>query len=143
MKKMQEMAAAKQNIRKKQEEKRREAMQITADLRKRKQELLEKQLEQQKQLIQRLEKQDITKEQRQEVLSTIKCLQDSVEKIRKDLSADVGNAASNTAKVTPAKVVKTPPVAKTSPPNLVKKTKEEVCVHFMIGEEFLIIVCCV
>ncbi|XP_026278261.1 zinc finger protein swm isoform X2 [Frankliniella occidentalis] len=122
--KMQEVAAAKQNIRKKQEEKRREAMQITADLRKRKQELLEKQLDQQKQLIQRLEKQDITKEQRQEVLNTIKSLQESVEKIRKDLATVMGSTA-NTIKVTAAKLVKSPPSTKTPPTNLVKKTKEE------------------
>lgn len=123
--KLQEVAVAKQNLKKKQEEKRREALQITADLRKRKQELLEKQLDQQKQLIQRLEKQDITKEQRQDVMTTIKSLQESVEKIRKDLSAVVGNTTNN-VKVSASKIVKSPPVAKTPTPNLVKKTMEEV-----------------
>ncbi|XP_034233762.1 zinc finger protein swm isoform X2 [Thrips palmi] len=122
--KLQEVAVAKQNLKKKQEEKRREALQITADLRKRKQDLLEKQLDQQKQLIQRLEKQDITKEQRQDVMTTIKSLQESVEKIRKDLAAVVGNT-NNNVKVPSLKTAKPPPVAKAPTPNLVKKTIEE------------------
>ncbi|KAK3920131.1 Zinc finger protein swm [Frankliniella fusca] len=134
-KKMQEVAAAKQNIKKKQEEKRREAMQITADLRKRKQELLEKQLDQQKQLIQRLEKQDITKEQRQEVLNTIKSLQESVEKIRKDLATVMGNT-TNSGK---QKLLKSPPPpSKTPPTNLVKKTKEEAQKEILDAELDLI-----
>lgn len=121
--KLQEVAVAKQNLKKKQEEKRREAIQITADLRKRKQDLLEKQLEQQKQLIQRLEKQDITKEQRQAVITTIKSLQENVEKIRKDLATVVGNTTNNVKSA--SKIVKSPPVGKTPTPNLVKKTMEE------------------
>lgn len=124
--KLQEVAVAKQNLRKKQEEKRREAIQITADLRKRKQDLLDKQLEQQKQLIKRLENKDITAEQRQDVLNTIKTLQESVEMIRKDLATVVGNTATSGAKVTASKIVKAPAVAKAPNSNLVKKTLEEV-----------------
>lgn len=54
--KNQEILAAKEQLKKKHEEKRKEAMKITQDLRKRKQELLEKQLAQQKLLIEKLEK---------------------------------------------------------------------------------------
>lgn len=52
----QEILAAKEQLKKKHEEKRKEAIKITQDLRKRKQELLEKQLAQQKLLIEKLEK---------------------------------------------------------------------------------------
>lgn len=52
----QEILAAKEQLKKKHEEKRKEALKITQDLRKRKQELLEKQLAQQKLLIEKLEK---------------------------------------------------------------------------------------
>lgn len=54
--KNQEILAAKEQLKKKHEEKRKEALKITHDLRKRKQELLEKQLAQQKLLIEKLEK---------------------------------------------------------------------------------------
>lgn len=56
IKKGQELLAAKEKLKKNQEEKRKEAMKLTQDLRKRKQELLEKQLAQQKLLIDKLEK---------------------------------------------------------------------------------------
>lgn len=56
IKKGQELLAAKEKLKKNQEEKRKEALKITHDLRKRKQELLEKQLAQQKLLIEKLEK---------------------------------------------------------------------------------------
>lgn len=56
IKKNQEFLAAKEKFKKNQEEKRKEALKITQDLRKRKQELLEKQLAQQKLLIEKLEK---------------------------------------------------------------------------------------
>lgn len=56
IKKNQELLAAKEKLKKNQEEKRKEALKITHDLRKRKQELLEKQLAQQKLLIEKLEK---------------------------------------------------------------------------------------
>lgn len=56
IKKGQELLAAKEKIKKNQEEKRKEALKLTQDLRKRKQELLEKQLAQQKLLIEKMEK---------------------------------------------------------------------------------------
>lgn len=56
IKKGQELLAAKEKLKKNQEEKRKEALKITHDLRKRKQELLEKQLAQQKLLIEKMEK---------------------------------------------------------------------------------------
>ena len=50
-------------------------MKLTANLRKRKQDLLDKQLIQQKQLIERLEKGGVAPEQREELMSTVKSLQ--------------------------------------------------------------------
>lgn len=56
IKKGQEMLAVKEKLKKNQEEQRKEALKLTQNLRKRKQELLEKQLAQQKVLIEKLEK---------------------------------------------------------------------------------------
>lgn len=56
IKKGQELLAAKEKLKKNQEEKKKEVMKITQDLRKRKQDLLEKQLASQKLLIEKLEK---------------------------------------------------------------------------------------
>lgn len=114
IKKSQEMLAAKETLKKKQEEKRKEALKLTADLRKRKQELLDKQLTQQKKLIERLEKGGVSGEQRESVMSTIKTLQESIEKIRKDLSVSVSQSGT----VTP-----NPNALKTG--SLAKKSKEE------------------
>ncbi|XP_066991429.2 RNA-binding protein 26 isoform X2 [Anabrus simplex] len=116
IKKSQEMLAVKETLKKKQEEKRKEAIKLTADLRKRKQELLDKQLVQQKQLIERLEKGGVTGEQRDSLMSTIKTLQESIEKIRKDLAAVVTSGTNSSASS----------VAKPGLTNtLVKKSKEE------------------
>jgi RNA-binding protein 26 len=52
-----------------------EALKLTADLRKRKQDLLDKQLAQQKLLIERLEKGGVGPEQREAHMTTIKKLQ--------------------------------------------------------------------
>jgi RNA-binding protein 26 len=52
-----------------------EALKLTADLRKRKQDLLDKQLAQQKLLIERLEKGGVGPEQREALMTTIKKLQ--------------------------------------------------------------------
>jgi RNA-binding protein 26 len=52
-----------------------EALKLTADLRKRKQDLLDKQLAQQKLLIERLEKGGVAAEQREAHMTTIKQLQ--------------------------------------------------------------------
>lgn len=56
IKKSQEILAFKEQVKKKQEERRKEAAQLTQDLIKRKQELLDKQLTQQKVLLDKLEK---------------------------------------------------------------------------------------
>jgi hypothetical protein len=52
-----------------------EALKLTADLRKRKQDLLHKQLAQQKLLIERLENSGVAPEQREALMETIKKLQ--------------------------------------------------------------------
>ncbi|GLV36656.1 second mitotic wave missing [Carabus blaptoides fortunei] len=83
--KSQEILAAKEQLKKKHEEKRKEALKITQDLRKRKQELLEKQLAQQKLLIEKLEKTNPTGQQRELLMTTIKTVQESIESIRKDM----------------------------------------------------------
>ncbi|KAK7869794.1 hypothetical protein R5R35_008321 [Gryllus longicercus] len=112
IKKSQEMLAAKETLKKKQEEKRKEALKLTADLRKRKQELLDKQLSQQKKLIERLEKGGVSGDQRESLMSTIKTLQESIEKIRKDLSVSVSQSGAS-------------PMSAIKPGSLAKKSKEE------------------
>ncbi|KAK4878106.1 hypothetical protein RN001_010612 [Aquatica leii] len=84
IKKGQELLAAKEKLKKNQEEKRKEALKITQDLRKRKQELLEKQLAQQKLLIEKMEKTPAGP-QRELLLKTIKKSQEATEAIRKDM----------------------------------------------------------
>lgn len=74
-KKNQEIRAVKETLKKKQEEKRKEAIKLTADLRKRKQELLDKHLKEQKLLIERLEKGGVLPEQREKLMITVKTLQ--------------------------------------------------------------------
>lgn len=105
IKKSQEILEKKKLLRKKTEEKRKEAIKLTSDLKKRSQSLLEKQLEEQKALIKKIELGGIDEKQKKSIMEAIKLLQDSIEKIKKDL-------------LTIAK-----PVKKTTP---VKKTKEEV-----------------
>ncbi|KAF5283114.1 hypothetical protein FQA39_LY17421 [Lamprigera yunnana] len=103
IKKGQELLAAKEKLKKNQEEKRKEALKITQDLQKRKQELLEKQLAQQKLLIEKMEKTPAGP-QRELLLKTIKKSQEATEAIRKDMRAQ------------PPMVLKTVP----------RKSKEEV-----------------
>lgn len=74
-------------------------------MRKRSQNLLEKQIEEQKSLIKKLELGNIDEKQKRSIMEAIKLLQDSIEKIKKDLLAI------------------TKPVKKVVP---VKRTKEEV-----------------
>ncbi|XP_012288522.1 RNA-binding protein 26 isoform X2 [Orussus abietinus] len=85
IKKTQEMLAAKETLKKKQEEKRKEALKLTADLRKRKQELLDKQLAEIRALIERAEK---NPEQKDAIMATIKTMQQSIDSLRKDLAAN-------------------------------------------------------
>ena len=109
IKKSQEMLEKNKLLRKKTEEKRKEALKLTSDLRKRTQSLLEKQIGQQKALIQKLEIGNLDEKQKKDVMDTIKILQDSIEKIKQEL-------------------VETTKTAKKMIP--VKKTKEEVSFYF-------------
>lgn len=90
IKKTQEILAVKETLKKKQEEKRKEALKLTADLRKRKQELLDKQLVEMRSLIERCERHP---DQKDVVMVTIKIMQESIDALRKDLAAN-GQAAS-------------------------------------------------
>uniref|UniRef100_A0A0A9Y5X3 RNA-binding protein 26 n=1 Tax=Lygus hesperus TaxID=30085 RepID=A0A0A9Y5X3_LYGHE len=110
-KKIEEVAVAK----KKQQESIKAGLKLNADLRKRKTELLEKQINQQKLLIQRMEAPNVTPQQKGTLMDTIKTLQESIEKIRKDLESSIKPAV---AKVNKAHIVKNHQA-------LVKKTREE------------------
>lgn len=85
IKKTQEILAAKETLKKKQEEKRKEAIKLTANLRKRKQELLDKHLIELRALIDKAEK---NPEQKDSIMRTIKDMQQSVDNLRKDLAAN-------------------------------------------------------
>ncbi|XP_017877205.1 RNA-binding protein 26 [Ceratina calcarata] len=85
IKKTQEILAAKETLKKKQEEKRKEAMKLTADLRKRKQELLDKHLIELRALIEKAEK---NPEQKDAIMATIKTMEQSIGNLRKDLAAN-------------------------------------------------------
>ncbi|XP_071636619.1 RNA-binding protein 26 isoform X1 [Temnothorax longispinosus] len=95
IKKTQEMLAAKETLKKKQEEKRKEAIKLTADLRKRKQELLDKHLIELRALIDKAEK---NPEQKESIMPTIKAMQQSVDNLRKDLAAN-GQIGGNKSQV--------------------------------------------
>jgi len=95
IKKTQEILAAKETLKKKQEEKRKEAIKLTADLRKRKQELLDKHLIELRALIDKAEK---NPEQKESIMPTIKTMQQSVDNLRKDLAAN-GQIGSNKSQV--------------------------------------------
>ncbi|KAK6645014.1 hypothetical protein RUM43_001290 [Polyplax serrata] len=85
IKKSQEMLEKNQLLRKKTEEKRKEALKLTSDLRKRTQILLGKQIEQQKALIKKLEIGGLEEKQKKDIMDTVKALQDSIEKIQQEL----------------------------------------------------------
>lgn len=95
IKKTQEILAAKETLKKKQEEKRKEALKLTADLRKRKQELLDKHLIEIRALIEKAEK---NPEQKDAIMATIKTMQQSIDNLRKDLAAN-GQIGGNKAQV--------------------------------------------
>lgn len=95
IKKTQEILAAKETLKKKQEEKRKEALKLTADLRKRKQELLDKHLIELRGLIDKAEK---NPEQKDSIMPTIKAMQQSVDNLRKDLAAN-GQISSNKSQI--------------------------------------------
>lgn len=95
IKKNQELLAAKEKLKKNQSEQRKEMFKMKQDLRKRKQELLEKQLSQQKILIEKMEKL-LPGPQRDLVKETIKKTQESIEEIRKDIASSTEQAAKTT-----------------------------------------------
>ncbi|KAK9309838.1 hypothetical protein QLX08_000650 [Tetragonisca angustula] len=95
IKKTQEILAAKETLKKKQEEKRKEALKLTADLRKRKQELLDKHLIEIRALIDKAEK---NPEQKDAIMATIKTMQQSIDNLRKDLAAN-GQIAGNKSQI--------------------------------------------
>ncbi|XP_025074797.1 RNA-binding protein 26 isoform X1 [Pogonomyrmex barbatus] len=95
IKKTQEILAAKETLKKKQEEKRKEALKLTADLRKRKQELLDKHLIELRALIDKAEK---NPEQKDSIMPTIKTMQQSVDNLRKDLATN-GQVGGNKSQV--------------------------------------------
>ncbi|EGI63234.1 PREDICTED: RNA-binding protein 26 isoform X2 [Acromyrmex echinatior] len=95
IKKTQEILAVKETLKKKQEEKRKEAIKLTADLRKRKQELLDKHLIELRALIDKAEK---NPEQKESIMPTIKTMQQSVDNLRKDLAAN-GQIGGNKSQV--------------------------------------------
>jgi seryl-tRNA synthetase len=88
------------------------------DLHRRKQELLDKQLQQQRVLIERLEKNKSTikTDERAAVMQTVRNLQETIEKLKKDLqttSPNQGAAAANAPNVgVPSHPAKTPEEAK-------------------------------
>lgn len=88
-KKTQEMLA----LKKRQEEKRKEAIKLTANLRKLKQELLDKQLMEMKSLIERAEK---NPEQKDTIMLTIKTIQQSIDNLKKDIATNGQTVAPKT-----------------------------------------------
>ncbi|XP_050499905.1 RNA-binding protein 26 isoform X2 [Diabrotica virgifera virgifera] len=100
VKKNQELIATQVKVKKNQDVQRKQVLKIQSDLRKKKQDLLEKQLSQQKVLIEKLEKLPAGP-QRDIVKETIKKTQEAIEEIKKDLEA-----AALSAKTTPPKKTK-------------------------------------
>lgn len=96
IKKTQEILAAKETLKKKQEEKRKEALKLTADLRKRKQELLDKHLVEIRVLIDKAEK---NPEQKDAIMGTIKTMQQSIDNLRKDLAANGQISGTNKSQI--------------------------------------------
>ena len=103
IRKSQEILAAKEALKKKQEEQKREATKLQVDLQRRKQELLDKQLQQQRVLIERLDK-TCKPEERAQVMQTVRNLQESIEKLKKDLQLHSAKDPSAAAAGVPAKV---------------------------------------
>lgn len=104
----QEILEKNQIIRKKTEDNRKEVIELNTELRKRSQNLLEKHIQEQKDLLKKLESGGLDDKQRAAVKQAIKALQETIEKVKTDL-------------LVPAVPVKKPPP--------VKRTKEEVRVN--------------
>ncbi|GAB6027315.1 hypothetical protein CHUAL_001598 [Chamberlinius hualienensis] len=85
-----QVLSAQETIKKKQAEQRKEAMKIKVDLVKRKQDLLQKQIQQQKVLIEKLDRnKNMSATERTAIIETIKLLQESIEKLKAELVANV------------------------------------------------------
>ncbi|CAL8104757.1 unnamed protein product [Orchesella dallaii] len=87
IRKSQELLAAQENLKKLQEQKKQEVLKMSNDLRKRKQTMMEEQIEQQKKLIAKFEhsKDRMKPEEKDSLLGIIKSLQESVERLKRDL----------------------------------------------------------
>ncbi|XP_046683230.1 RNA-binding protein 26 isoform X2 [Homalodisca vitripennis] len=109
----QDIQIARESLRKKQEEKRKEAIKLTQHLFKRKTDLIDKFIAHQKVLIEKLEKGNFPPEQRAEIMSTITGFQENIDTMRKDLKTVVTKPTNTT---TTLKVS----------PQMVKRTREEV-----------------
>ncbi|XP_030748092.1 RNA-binding protein 26 [Sitophilus oryzae] len=94
IKKNQDLLAVQAKVNKNKDEQRKEVLKIQSDLRKRKQELLDKQLSQQKILIEKMEKLP-PGPQRDVLMETIKKTQESIENIKKDLESGALAAKTN------------------------------------------------
>uniref|UniRef100_A0A1B6CQA6 C3H1-type domain-containing protein n=1 Tax=Clastoptera arizonana TaxID=38151 RepID=A0A1B6CQA6_9HEMI len=115
---IQEVMEVKDVIRKKHEDKQKEAQQLTFELCKRKQDLLDSLLDEQKALVNRLEKRNLTSEQREDAIKTIKSLQDNIDGLREDIKKAV------------AMKIHVKGGSKLVSQQLLKKTKEEVSYLF-------------
>ncbi|KAI8507726.1 RNA-binding protein 26 [Branchiostoma belcheri] len=81
----QKVAEAQEALRKKQEEKKKEALKLKMNLQTKKQELLQKQIQQQKMLIERLEKnKSMAAPERDAIMKTLKTVQESITKLKTD-----------------------------------------------------------
>ncbi|CAG9862332.1 unnamed protein product [Phyllotreta striolata] len=99
IKKNQELIATQVKVKKNQDVQRKQVLKIQNDLRKKKQELLDKQLSQQKILIEKMEKLPVGP-QRDVIKETIKKTQEAIEEIKKDLEATALAAKNAPAKKT-------------------------------------------
>lgn len=90
IKRSQEMLAAQVTLKNLAEAKKAEASKLTHDLRKRQQTMMEEQIDQQKRIIARLESGELSQKEREEALRVLKVLQESVQRLRKDLEESSG-----------------------------------------------------
>nr|CAD7610691.1 unnamed protein product [Timema genevievae] len=132
-KKSLEFRVVKETLKKRQEEKRKQAMKLTTDLRKRKQLLITRQLGEQKFLVKKLEQGVKGPQERAAILSTIKMLQDSVDKLRRELMAivEVGSAAKERLQQQQVSEV----VSKKSEPEPTSDLVEDIFEDELIGDQ--------
>lgn len=114
LKKRQEIEVAKEIIKKKREEKQKEALRMSQQIMKKNQDLIEKLLGEQKLLIERIEKGNLVPEARNETLDAIQALQENIDLIRKEIEQMVDKRKS-------MNIVK----ALKASPQLVKQKRDE------------------